>query len=114
VRPQGFEPALRGLRPLGDNETLLHDFREFCRVDLRLSTRTFQDGHVPFAESFLRYVSKPIAEIGVSDVRGYLLDLGSGSESKTYNNHLGALKRFFRDFLQRPDLVATFKFEPRQ
>ncbi len=110
VRPPGFEPAPLGLRPFGDNASLLRDFREFCRVDLRLGTRTIQHGHVPFAEAFLRYVSKPIADIRVSDIRDYLSNLSEVSEAKTYNNHLGALKRFFRDFLQQPDLVATFKF----
>ena len=52
VRPPGFEPAPRGLRALGDTHHMLNEFREFCRVDLRLSTRTIQDGHVPFVEEF--------------------------------------------------------------
>ena len=110
VRPPGFEPAPHGPRPFGDNETLLRDFREFCRIDLRLGSRTIQQGHVPFAEAFLRYVSKPIADVRVSDVRDYLSNLSEDSEPKTYNNHLCSLKRFFRDFLQRPEVVSTFKF----
>ncbi len=104
--PQGLSPAV------GDTEKLLNEFREFCRIDLQLSKRTFEDGHVPFVEHFLRTVSKPIQSIQAADVRLYLSDLKSEFEAKTYNNHLGALKRFFRDFLQRPDLINTFRFAP--
>ncbi len=112
VRPPGFEPAPHGLRPFGDNETLLNDFQEFCRIDLQLSTRTFHDGHVPIAKRFLRVVGKPVSSIQVFDIREYLSDLKADSEPKTYNNHLCGLKRFFRDFLQRPELIATFRFAP--
>ncbi len=112
VRPPGFEPAPHGLRPFGDNKSLLEEFREFCRVDLRLSPRTIEDGHVPFIGTFLRSVSKPVQEIGAADIREYLSDLSNDSEPKTYNNHLGALKRFFRDFLQQPQLITSFKFAP--
>jgi integrase len=109
---RGFEPAPNGLRPFGDNETLLNEFREFCRIDLQLSSRTFHDGHVPITRRFLRTVEKPVSSIQVSDVREYLSDLTSDSEAKTYNNYLCGLKRFFRDFLQRPDLISTFRFAP--
>ncbi len=91
---------------------MLEEFREFCRVDLRLGRRTINDGHVPFVERFLRETSKPLADIRVSDIRTYLSNLSTDSEAKTYNNHLGALKRFFRDFYHRPDLVLSFKFAP--
>jgi integrase len=112
VRPPGFEPAPHGLRPFGDNETLLNDFREFCRIDLQLSNRTFHDGHVPIAKRFLRTVDKPISLIQVNDIREYLSGVKADSEPKTYNNYLCGLKRFFRDFLSRPDLVSSFKFAP--
>ncbi len=112
MRPPGFEPAPHGLRPFGDNETLLNDFREFCRIDLQLSNRTFHDGHVPIAKRFLRVVGKPVSSIQTTDIREYLSDLKADSEPKTYNNHLCGLKRFFRDFLQRPELITTFRFAP--
>lgn len=111
VRLPGFEPVPNGLRPLGNDDSLLRDFKEFCRIDLRLSPRTVE-GHVPIVQAFLRHVSKPLTQVQVSDVRNYLSVLSADSAAKTYNNHLGVLKRFFRDFSQRPDLVTTFKFAP--
>lgn len=119
VRVCGSKCGRRDSNPLGNglptvtsNDILLKEFEEFCRVDLQLSKRTFEDGHVPFARRFLRALSKPIGSIEPRDVRLYLSDLKAESEPKTYNNHLGALKRFCRDFLQRPDLIGTFRFAP--
>jgi integrase len=95
-----------------DNAALLKEFEEFCKVDLRLSKRTYVHGHVPFVERFLQNVSKPLASVQTAEIRNYLSELGEHCEPKTYNNHLGALKRFFRDYLKRNDLIETFKFAP--
>jgi len=57
-------------------------------------------------------MTKPVSLIQLSDIREYLSDLKADRESKTYNNTLCSLKRFFRDFLQRPELIATFRFAP--
>ena len=113
MRPPGFEPERdRQAVPLNDNEALLSEFEEFCRIDLQLSKRTFRDGHVPSVKRFLRMVEKPISQIQVADIREYLSDVKADSEPKTYNNLLCGLKRFFRDFLQKPELIATFRFAP--
>jgi integrase/recombinase XerD len=66
--------------------------------------------NVRLARMFLRQVGKPLPEISVSDIRAYFAGLKAAKKPKTYNNRLGALKRFFRDFLRRPDLVESFRF----
>jgi integrase len=54
-------------------------------------------------------VRKRPTEISREDLRGYLKSLESYSASY-YKNALMALKVFFRDFLELPEAVASFKF----
>jgi integrase len=48
-------------------------------------------------------------EITAEDLRGYLKSL-EGYSASYYKNALMALKVFFRDFLEMPEVVASFKF----
>ena len=47
-------------------------------------------------------------QIQIEDIRHYLRDLNSSNH--VYKNVLGALKVFFRDFLNRPKVVDSFRF----
>ena len=90
-------------------DNILASFREFLRIDLAQSSRTIE-GSFWIVLNFLREVNKPLSMITDSDVRGYLSKLRATRSPKTYNNRLGALKRFFRDFLKRGELIESFRF----
>jgi len=94
---------------LATTAELLGPFHEFLRVDLWQSARTIED-NVRLTRIFLREVNKPLSAINVADIRAYLSRLKACKKPKTYNNRLGALKRFFRDFLKRDELVESFRF----
>jgi len=86
-------------------------------VDLRRSKRTAYE-KVWFIKRLLRVVEKEPTAISREDLREYLKTFESYSASH-YKNALMALKVFFRDFLELPEVVASFKFphqvfKPRQ
>jgi len=87
---------------------LLKRFEQFCRVDLQQSERTVKDNIWQMKKFFENQPTEPTVE----DLRSYLAKFQDRSPS-TRANILKAFKRFFRDFLQRPDLVQTFKFPRR-
>jgi integrase len=94
------------------NDPGLKEFMEFCRVDLRLAPRTVH-GHVWEIARFLRAVDKDPATITREDVRSYL----SGFLDKapaTYANIVKSLRVFFRDYIGRDAVVATFKLPRRE
>jgi integrase len=117
VRPPGFEPSqeiqiqsrksVNQYSPITDNG--LTEFREFLRIDLTQSIGTINT-HQMLIRKFLRETSKPPSIITEHDISGYLSKLRGTRKAKTYNNMLGALKRYFRDFLKRPEVVESFKF----
>jgi len=77
-------------------------------VDLRRSKRTAYE-KVWFIKRMLKTVSKKPDEISREDLRCFLKSLEKFSAA-TYKNALMALKVFFRDFLEMPEVVASFKF----
>jgi len=87
---------------------LLKRFEQFCRVDLQQSDRTVKDN----IWQMKKFLENQPTEPTVEDLRSYLAKFQDKSPS-TRANILKAFKRFFRDFLQRPDLVQTFKFPKR-
>jgi integrase len=89
-------------------EELLRKFREFMKVDLRRSNKTAYE-HTYYVRKFLNELPKPVESTTVDDVREYLKNLKNVSSAQ-YKNILMALKVFFRDFLNTPDVVSTFKF----
>ena len=97
--------------PVTDNEDcdqLLERFHDFQIVDLRRCKRTAYE-KVWFIKKLLQIVKKRPTDISREDLRGYLKTLESYSASY-YKNALMALKVFFRDFLEAPEAVASFKF----
>ena len=103
----GFEPATFCTSSI---QSILRDFREFQLVDLRRSEKTAYE-KVYYMRKFFEQVTKPVDMVNASDIREYLK--GLNGSSATYKNVLGALKVFFRDFIGRSQVVASFKF-PRQ
>jgi len=57
-------------------------------------------------------VRKHPSQVRAEDIRSYLSTIQDKS-AYTRANVLKSLKRFFRDFLQRPEIVASFKFPKR-
>jgi site-specific recombinase XerD len=118
VRPPGFGPfreiQIRPERSDNGNSLTIKDnglteFREFLPIDLTQSIRTIKT-HNMLVCKFLRETGKPPSNITEHDIRGYLSKLRGTSKAKTYNNMLGSLKRYFKDFLKRPEVVESFKF----
>ncbi|MEN3037422.1 MAG: site-specific integrase [Candidatus Methanosuratincola petrocarbonis] len=79
----------------------LEEFREFLKVDQHLSASTVR--------SYAVHISKVLRSTGpeptVRQLRSYLATL---ENPFTYNNCVKALRLYFRDFLNRPDLIRTF------
>ncbi len=59
---------------------------------------------------FFRTVRKPAGSVTAEDIRQYLRPLASGN-ANSYGNALKPLKRFFRDYVKRGDVVDSFKFK---
>ena len=90
------------------SEELLTKFREFLKVDLRRSDRTAYE-HTYYVKKFLDELPRPVESVTSEDARGYLKGL-TGSSPAKYKNVLMALKVFFRDFLEMPKVVSSFRF----
>ena len=86
-------------------------FRDFQLVDLRRSKRPAYE-KVWFIKKLLKFLNKSTVDISRDDLRLFLKSMNGHSRSH-YKNGLMALKVFFRDFLQKPDLVSSFKFPHR-
>jgi integrase len=94
--------------PSESENELPERFRDFQMVDLRRSKRTAYE-KVWFIKRLFKTISKKPDEISREDLRSYLKILEKFSASY-YKNALMALKVFFRDFLELPEVVASFKF----
>jgi len=92
----------------------LSKFRDVCRIDRQLAERTADDdwGYPYQVRRFLKSVRKDPRQVSAEDVRGYLLKFQDRSAS-TRANILKGLKVFFRDFMQMPQVVVSFKFPKR-
>jgi integrase/recombinase XerD len=97
--------------PSENESQLLERFHDFQIVDLRRSKRTAYE-KVWFIKRLLRTVAKAPTDITVEDLRGYLKTL-KGYSSSYYKNVLMSLKVFFRDFLELPEIVSSFRFPQR-
>jgi len=100
----GFEPATFCTSSISST---LRDFYEFQVVDLQRAEKTAKE-KVYYVRKFLKEVKLNPVEVRVEDLRHYLRDFNSSNY--VYKNVLGALKVFFRDFLNRSEVVNSFKF----
>jgi integrase len=76
-------------------------------VDLQRAEKTAKE-KVYYIRRFFKQVKLNPVDVRIEDIRHYLKDLNSSNH--VYKNVLGALKVFFRDFLNRSELVDSFKF----
>jgi len=114
----GFEPGtfcvsgsvglLSEKNPSQEIRAIMETFHDFQVVDLKRTERTAKE-KVWYIRKFLKAVAKNPLEMTREDVRSYLKGLNDVGRA-TYSNTLKSLKVFFRDFLQRPEIVATFRF----
>jgi len=87
---------------------LVEDFKSFLSIDLRLNHVTVQ-GHVFQVKRFRRWLIKNrVNDVSRDVLRSYLREYASSSVF-TYSNVVKSLRRLFRDFLDLPDLVGTFR-----
>jgi integrase len=87
----------------------LSEFIKFYTVDLQLKEISAQR-HMKRIERFLRTIGKSPEAVRREDVRDFLYKVKHSCSPWTYKNELSTLKRFFRDFLGRENLVQGFKF----
>ena len=104
VRGVGLEPT----KAYATGTMFLDDFSKFLKVDLRLKEKTVYD-HDRVIKKLLQWIQKDPNQITKKDIRNYLAKISDKSIS-VYKNNLSALKRFFRDYMGKNDLVDTFKF----
>jgi len=64
-----------------------------------------------FAKRFLEATEKDPAQVTSEDLRAYPAQFKK--RPNTYANVLKSLKVFFRDFLDKPNVVESFKFPRR-
>jgi len=94
--------------PFQDQEEMLERFYDFQIIDLRRAKRTAYE-KVWFIRKLLKTVKKNANEITREDLRTFLKTLENYS-SAYYKNALMALKVFFRDYIEKPELVESFRF----
>jgi integrase len=92
----------------GRLSTYLEEFKDFLLVDLRRSKKTAVE-QVRCVRRFLESLNGD--SVSREDMRQYLKQI---SGEATYRNTLASLKRFFRDFLEMPQIVQSFRFPPSQ
>jgi len=91
-----------------DQTNILESFRRFLKIDMALSPLTVTN-HVWKTKKFLSYVNKPVNMITKEDVRSFLEMVKENYAVNTYCCFLKGFRRFFRDYLGKPDL-ADFRF----
>jgi hypothetical protein len=91
-----------------DQEGMLERFYDFQIVDLRRAKRTAYE-KVWFIRKLLKTVKKNPNEITRDDLRYFLKTLERYSRAY-YKNALMALKVFFRDYMEKPEVVESFRF----
>jgi integrase len=87
---------------------MLERFYDFQIVDLRRAKRTAYE-KVWFIRKLLMSIEKNPNEITKEDLRSFLKSLEDYSPAY-YKNALMALKVFYRDYMEKPELVESFRF----
>jgi len=90
-------------------DDVIKQFEEFLRIDLQLKQSTIK-GHLINVRGFLEFLGNDegLKELSVGDIRSYLSTL-TELDLSTYSNKVKSLRRFIRDFLEKPELMKTFK-----
>ncbi|MDH7556389.1 MAG: tyrosine-type recombinase/integrase [Candidatus Methanosuratincola sp.] len=88
-----------------DRNALIRDFKRFLEIDLQQKEKTVQN-HMAVLYRLMRRCDPLTAT--KEDLRDYLSQFKESP--KTYAWHLCGLKRLYRDFFKKPELVDSFKF----
>jgi integrase len=86
----------------------LQRFYDFQILDLRRAKRTAYE-KVWFIRKLLKTIEKNANEVTREDLRAYLKTL-EGYSAAYYKNALMAIKVFFRDYMEKTELVESFRF----
>jgi len=86
---------------------VLDEFREFLAVDLRLAHSTVQ--HT--VEDVKRFLACSDYAVSYETVKAFLKRY-IDKAPKTYNGQVTSLRGLVKEFLQRPELMASFKMAP--
>jgi integrase len=95
----------------GALNNILDDFENFLTIDLQLRPRTVYR-HKLEIRRYLRLTNHNPQSVSRNDVRQYLMRF-KDAPSNTYANVLKSLKVFYRDYLEMPYVVNSFRF-PRK
>jgi len=90
---------------------LLKDFEDFLRIERRAKDLTVYR-HTLEIKRFVKFLGFHPLQATKADVRRYLKTLVE-KPVFTYANVLKALRVFYRDYLQRGEVVESFKFPPK-
>ncbi|KXA96522.1 hypothetical protein AKJ38_03145 [candidate division MSBL1 archaeon SCGC-AAA259I14] len=90
-----------------DPSELIADFEDFCEVDLDLADATVYK-HKLNIRNFLEW-NDSLEDLSKQEVRNYLKERKENEAKATYSNRIKTLRRFFRDFLDEPQLIEGFK-----
>jgi integrase len=82
-------------------DEIIEEFGDFLRIDCGLREATIKE-HLSNIRLFFKVVKKPLDQITARDIRDFL--------KQKYNSHsVKAVRVFFGRYLNRKDLVQTFK-----
>jgi len=87
---------------------MLKDFKGFLEIDEELAKATVYS-HLWRLKIIAKQVRKPLTVLAKEDLREFLRSIKPKYALETYSGFIKAIRVFFRDYLNRPEL-ATFKF----
>ncbi|MEM1551726.1 MAG: tyrosine-type recombinase/integrase [Candidatus Bathyarchaeia archaeon] len=111
---QHFPSIHLGIRPKSPGSivrsNILNEFRKYLEIDLAQNNVSVIN-HLCKLNIILKHIRKPIDQITKEDIRDFLSLANQRYSIQTYNCFIKTIRRFFRDFLGRSDLVSSFKFK---
>jgi len=91
------------------SSTIYSEFKQYLAIDLTQSNVSVIN-HLSHLRTMLKTINKPVNEITKNDIREFLQLVNEKYSIQTYNCFIKTIRRFFRDFLDKPEL-AKFKFK---
>ena len=88
---------------------VIDQYKRFLTIDLT-QAKTSVTNHASKLRIMLKAIDKPVNEITKEDLRGFLESIDKKYAIETYNCFIKTIRRFFRDYLDKPEL-ATFHFK---
>jgi integrase len=104
----GFAPLYPPELSVSKLEHRLKDFEDFCKVDLDLNVRTARDHYYTIRKLLAWQKAQGYKTVSILSLREYLRTYLNNSKC-TRANQIKSFRRFFRDYLGVPQLIATFR-----